>query len=149
MKEETVGNDDNLKIVKEIGEEDGSINDLKKIYPDEIGKLEREIYSHISGNELKIIKAEYPDKLKYLKQKLAYPYEDLNCLEEIRKPINDLKNVNFFSKVENKYSDDKEIERTKGIIKFLNVKSGEASTNSYLKFDVTLVTYVFEKFTKV
>ena len=68
LKEEIVGNDDIIKIVNETGEEDGTINDLEKNYPDEFGKLEKGINSQKSGNDLKNLKSEFPDKVKYLKQ---------------------------------------------------------------------------------
>ena len=38
----------------------------------------------------------------------------------IKKPVNNLKRGNFFSKLKNDYPDDEEIERTKEIIKLFN-----------------------------
>ena len=43
-------------------------NDLKKKNPDEFGKLEKGINSQKSGIDLKNLKSEFPDKVKYVKQ---------------------------------------------------------------------------------
>ena len=100
-------------------------------------------------NDLKILKTGFPDKWKYLTKKLAYPYEFFNCTEDYRKPVNNLKNEEFFSKLKNKCPDDEEIERTKEIIKIFIIKNWEELTEIYLKSDVLLLACVFEKFIKV
>ena len=50
--------------------------------------------------------------------------------------------------MKNDYPSDEEIERTKEIIKRFNIKNGEL-TQIYLKSDVLLLNFVFEKFVKV
>ena len=52
-------------------------------------------------------------------------------------------------KLKIKCPDDEEIERTKKIIKILDIKRGEELTGIYLKSDVLLLACVFEKFIKV
>ena len=64
-----------MEIVNEIGEEDKTIEDLKKGYPIEIEKLEEALLDYIGKNDLELLKTEFPDKWKYLTTKLAYPYE--------------------------------------------------------------------------
>ena len=66
LKKEIVDKDEILKIVIEIGEEVRSIEDLLKDYPDEKKKLEKALSTFISGNDLKRLKTEFPDKRKYL-----------------------------------------------------------------------------------
>ena len=95
------------------------------------------------------MKTEIPAKWKYLTKKLAYPYEYFNSIEVYQKPVDNLKKECFFSKLKNDYPSDKEIERTKEIIKRFSIKNGEELTQLYLKSDVLLLTCVFEKFIKV
>ena len=64
-------------------------------------------------NDLKILKTEFPDKWKCLTKKLFYPHEYFNIFEDYRKPVNNLKKEDFFSKLKNKRPSDKKIERTK------------------------------------
>ena len=56
LKEEIVDNDEILDIVKKIVEEDRTIKDLKKDYPDKIKKLEEPLLNHMGENDLKILK---------------------------------------------------------------------------------------------
>ena len=101
-------------------------------------------------NDLKILKTEFPDKWKYLTRKLAYPHEYFNCIEVYQKPLDNLeKEFFFFSKLKNDYHNDKEIERTKDIIKLFDIKNGEELTQLDLKSDVLLLACVFEKYIKV
>ena len=82
-------------------------------------------------------------------KKLAYPYEYFNSIEDYKKLVNNLETKNFFSKLKNKCPDDKEIDRTKEIIKKFNIKDGKELTELYCKSDVVLLACVFEKFIKV
>ena len=100
-------------------------------------------------NDPNNLKTEFPEKRKYLTKKLAYPYEYFNCIEDYQKPVDNLKKEDFFSKLKNDCPSDEEIERTKEIIKFFNIKNGEELTYRYLKSDVLLLTCVFEKFIRV
>ena len=81
--------------------------------------------------------------------KLAYPYEYFNSIDDYQKPVDNLKKEDFFRKLKNEYPSDKEIERTKEIIRLFNIRTGEELTEIYLKSDALLLTYVFEKLSKV
>ena len=94
-----------------------SISDLKKKYPDKINELEEAFLDYIGENDLKTLKTEFPDKRMYLIKKLAYPYEYFNSIEDYNKPVDNLENKDFFSKLKNKCPDDKVIDRTREIIK--------------------------------
>ena len=97
-------------------------------------------------NDLKLLKTEFPDKLKFLTKKLGYPYEFFNSIDDYQKPASNLKKEDFFSKLEFKCADDKEIERTKETIERFYIKTGEELTYLYLKSVVSLLTCVFEKY---
>ena len=153
LKTEPVDNDDILDIVNEIVEDDITIEDLKKGYPNEIEKLEEALLNYIWENDLKFLQTEFPDKWRYLTEKLAYPYDFFNCIEDYQKPVDNLKKEEFFSKLKNKCPDDGGIERTKANIKRLNIKTGEELTQLYLKAMVycshvclrNLLKYLLEK----
>ena len=149
LKKEIVDNDEILDIVNEIVEEDKTIKDLKKDYPEEIKNLEEALLNYVGENDLKIIKTGFPDMWKYLTKKLAYPYEFFNSIEDYQKPVDDLKKEDFFRKLKNKCPDDEEIQRTMDIINKFNIKNGEELTEIFLKSDILLLTCVFEKFIKV
>ena len=122
---------------------------MKKNYPEEIKNLEEALLNHMGENDPKILKTGFPDKWKYLTKKPAYPYEYFNSIEDYQKPVNILKKEHFFSKLKNKCPDDEEIERTMDIIKRFDIQNGEKLTEIYLKSDVLLLAFVFEKFIKV
>ena len=149
LKNEIVDNDEILNIFDKIGEEDRTIEDLKKEYPNEIQNLEEALLNYMGENDLKILKTEFPDKRKYLNKKLANPYESFNSIDDYQKSVNNLKKEEFFSKLKHKCPDDEEIQRTKEIIEIFDIKNGEDLTEIYLKSDVLLLTCVFEKFIKV
>ena len=71
LKDEIVENDEILNIINEIIEDDRTIKDLKKNYPDEIKNLEEALLNYMGENDLKILKTGFPDKWKYLTKKLA------------------------------------------------------------------------------
>ena len=125
-----------------------SISDLKKKYPDKIIELEEAFLDYMGENDLEILKTEFPDKWRYLTKKLAYPYEYFNSIEDYNKPVNNLENKDFFSKLKNKCPDDTEIDRTREIIKKFNNEDGKEFTELYCKSDVLLLTCVCEKFIK-
>ena len=149
LKKEIDDNDYILNIVTYIGEYSRTIKDLKKDYPEEIKKLEEALLDYMGENDLKILNTGFPDKWKFLSKKLAYPYENLNSIDDYQKPVNNIKKEHFFSKLKNGYPDDGEIERTMDIIKRFNIKNGQELTEIYLKSDVLLLACVFEKFKKV
>ena len=149
LKKEIDDNDEILNIVDKIEEDDRTIEDLKKGYPEEIKNLEKALLDYMGENDLKILKTGFPDKWKYLTKKLAYPYEYFNSIDDYQKPVNNLKKEHFFSELKNKCPDDEEIERTMDINKRFNMKNGEELTEIYLKSDVLLLTCVFENFIKV
>ena len=102
-----------MNIVNEIIEDDKTIKDLKKDYPDKNKSLEEALVNYMGENNLKSLKTEIPDKWNYLTRELAYPYEFFNCIDDYQKPVNNLKKEDFFIKPKNDYRDDEEIERTK------------------------------------
>ena len=95
------------------------------------------------------MKKELPDNWHYLRKKLAYPYEYFNKIDDYKKPVDNLKEEDFFSKLKNDYPDDDEIEGTKEIINLFDIKNGEELTKLYCKSDVILLADVFEKIIKV
>ena len=107
------------------------------------------LVKNLDEDDFKILKKEFPDKWQYLNKKLAYPYEYFNSIDDYKKPVHNLENKDFFSKLKNKCPDDKEIDRTREIIKKFNIKNGEELTQLYLKSDVILLADVFEKFIKI
>ena len=84
-------------------------------------------------NDPKLLETEFPDKWKYLTNKLAYPYEYFNSIDGYQKPVENLKKEHFFSKSKNDYASDEEIERTKEIIKRFKIENGEELTELYIK----------------
>ena len=107
------------------------------------------LVKNLDEDDFKILKTEFPDKWQYLNKKVAYPYQYFNSIDDYKKPVNDLKKEDFFSKLKNDYPDDDEIERTREIIKLFNIKNGEELTKLYCKSDVILLADVFERFIKV
>ena len=107
------------------------------------------LVKNLDEDEFKILKKEIPDKCQYLNNKLAYPYQYFNSIDDCKKPVDNLKKEDFFSKLKNGSPDDDEIERTKEIIKLFNIKDGEELTKLYCETDVILLADVFEKFVKV
>ena len=99
-----------------------------------------------SEKGLKNFKLEFRDKWEYLNEKLAYPYESINSLDDYHKTVNDLKKGDFVSKLKNKYPRTEEIERATKIIELFDIKNGEEITKLILKTDVIFLTCVFEKF---
>ena len=55
LKREIVDNDEILNIVNEIIEDDKSMKDLKKDYPDEIRNLEETLLNYMGEKDLKIL----------------------------------------------------------------------------------------------
>ena len=100
-------------------------------------------------DDFKILKKEFPDKWQYLNKQLAYPYQYFNSIDDFKKPVDNLKKKDFFSKLKNKCPEDDEIERTKKIITSFDNKNGEALTKLYCKSDVSSLAGVIEKFVKV
>ena len=107
------------------------------------------LVKNLDEDDFKILKKEFPDKRQYLNKKLAYPYQYFNSIDDYKKPVDNLKKEDFFSKLKNDYPDDREIERTKEIIKLFNIKDGAELTKLYCKSDVILLADIFEKFVKV
>ena len=107
------------------------------------------LVKNLDEDDFKILKKEVSDKWHYLNKKLPYPYEYFNSIDDYKKPVDNLKKADFFSKLKNKYPDDEEIQRTKEIIEIFNIKNGEELTELYLKSDVILLADDFEKFIKI
>ena len=100
LKNEIIDNDEILDIVNEIIEEDKTIEDLKKNYPDKIKNLEAALLNYIGENDLKSLKTEFPDNWKNLTKKLVYPYEYFNSIEVYQKPVDNLGKEDVFSKLQ-------------------------------------------------
>ena len=155
LKKDVIGDDKILNIINDLEnliaktKRNQSISTLKKKYPEKINNLEEALLNYMGEYDLKILKAEFLDKWKYLTKKLAYPYEYFNSIEDYKKPVDNLENKNFFSKLKNKCPDDKEVDRTREIIKEFNIKDGKEITELYCKSDVLILACVFEKFIKV
>ena len=149
LKEEILDNDNILNIVNEIREDDKTIKDLKKDYPDKIKKFEEALLNYMGENDLKTLKTGFFDKWKYLTKILAYPYEYFNSIEDYQKPVDNLKEEHVFSNLKTDYPNDEEKERTLDIIKRFDIRNGEEIIQLYLKSDILLLTCVFEKFIKV
>ena len=149
LKKGIVDNDELLNFVNDLGEEDRTIEDLKKDYPDEIIELEETLLNYMGENDQKFLKTGFLDQWKFLTKKLAYQYEFFKCIEVYRKPIDNLKKEDFFSILKNADPYDEGIERTKQFIKLFKITNGEELTQIYLKSDVFLLNFVFEKFIKV
>ena len=96
-----------------------------------------------------ILKKTFPDKWHYLNKELAYPYEYFISIDDYKKPVDNIKKGDFFSKLKNKCPDYTGIERTKKFIEVFDIKNGEELTKLYLKSDVILLAGVFENFVKV
>ena len=107
------------------------------------------LVKNLDEDDFKILKKEFPDKWQYLNEKLAYPYQYFNSINDYQKPVDNIKKEDFFSKLKNKCPDDDEIERTKEILKLFDIKNGEELTNLYCKSDFILLADVMEKFVKV
>ena len=80
---------------------------------------------------------------------MAYPYEHFKSNEDDQTPVDILNKQKFCGKIKNECPGDKEIERTKEIIRKFKMKNGEEFTRLYLKSDVIFLTCVFETFIKV
>ena len=155
LKKEVFGDDKILNIINELEnmidktKRNKSISELKKKYPDKINELEEAFLDYIGENDLELLKTEFPDKWRYLTKKPAHPYEYFNSIEDYNKPVDNLENKDFFSKLKNKCPDDSGIDRTRVIIKKFNIKNGKELTELYCKSDVLFLTSVFEKFISV
>ena len=67
--------------------------------------------NYLGENDVKILKTDFPDEWKYLTKMLAYPCEDFISLDDYQKPVDNLKAVDFFSKLKNKCPSDKKIKK--------------------------------------
>ena len=121
-------NDEILDIVNEKEEEDRTVKNLKKEYPEQIKKLEEALLDYIGENDLEVLDTEISHKWKYLTKKLAYPYEDFYSIGDYQKPVDKLKKEHFFSKLKNNHPSDKQIQRTMDIIKKFINKIGDELT---------------------
>ena len=57
------------------------------------------LVKNLDEDDFKILKIEFPDKWQYLNKKLAYPYEYFNGIDDYKKPVHNLENKDFFSKL--------------------------------------------------
>ena len=71
LKKEIVDNDEILKNINEIIEEDKTIKVLKKDYLNKIKNLGEALLNCMGENDLKISKTEFSNRWKFLTRKLA------------------------------------------------------------------------------
>ena len=57
-----VDNDEILSFGNEIRDEDATIEDLKKYFPEKIEKIQEALDNYVSENDLNLFKTEFPDK---------------------------------------------------------------------------------------
>ena len=101
LKKEIDDNDEKLDFVNEIVEDNRTIEDLKKKYPEEIKTLEEALLDYMGENDIKILKTGFPVEWIFLTKELDYPYEYFNSIDEYKKPVNNLKKEDFFNKLKN------------------------------------------------
>ena len=107
------------------------------------------LVENLNENDFKILIEEFPDNWQYSNKKIAYPYEYFNSTDDCKKRVDNINTEDFFIKLKNYCSDDEEIQRTKEIIIFFDIKNGEKLTELYLQSDVNLLADVFENFFKM
>ena len=86
------------------------------------------LVKNLNEDDFKILKTEFPDKWYFLNKKLAYPYEYFNSINDYQKPVDNIKNEDFFTKLKNKSPDDEEIQRTKEVFQMFDIKNGKDLT---------------------
>ena len=59
------------------------------------------LVKNLDNDHFNILKKEIPDKWENPNKKLAYPYEYFFNNDDYEKPVNDLKDEDFFSKLKN------------------------------------------------
>ena len=85
-------------------------------------KLEEVLLFYMGEKDLKTLKTETTDnRWEYFSEKLTYPYEYFNILDDYQKPVDNLRKEDFFGELENKCPE--EIERTKRITKLFKIKN--------------------------
>ena len=141
-----------FKIIPKTNEELIAVNngcirfiDSYRFLSESLDKLVK----NLDEDDCKILKKEFPYKWQYINKKLAYPYKLFSSIDDYKKPVDNLKKEDFFTKLKNDYPDADEIERTREIFKTFNIKDGGELTRLFCKCDVILLADVFEKFVKV
>ena len=76
-----------MNIANETGDEDRTNEELKNDYLNKIEKLNEALLNYMGENDFKILKTGFPDKWEYSTEKLAYPYEFFNCIENYQKSV--------------------------------------------------------------
>ena len=99
--------------------------------------------------DFKILIKDFPDKSQNLNNKLAYPYEYFNSLDDYKQPVDNMKKENFFSKLKSICPNNDEIQKTKEFIKTFDIKNGEELTKLFSRGDVSLLADNFEKIIKI
>ena len=70
---------------------------MKKKFPDEIETLEEALNIYISENSFTFLKTDFSDRGQYSCEKLPYPYEQFNNLDDYQKPVRKIKKGFFFT----------------------------------------------------
>ena len=76
-----------MNIVNEVIEEDKTIKDLKKYYPDKIKNLEETLLNYMGENDLKTLKTEFPGRWKYLNNKNWHAHNNFSIVLMIIKKL--------------------------------------------------------------
>ena len=105
-----------FKYIPKSNEEDISVTygcirffDSYRFLSESLDKLVK----NLDEDDFKILKKEFPNKWQSLNKEMAYPYQYFNSIDDCKKPVNNLKKEDFFSKLKNECPDDDERERTK------------------------------------
>ena len=57
-----------------------------------------DLVENLDVDVFEILRHAFPDHWEFLVTKLAYPYEFYNCVGDYQKPVDNLKNEDFYSK---------------------------------------------------
>ena len=87
----------------------------------------------LDNNDFDSFEKEFPGKWECLNKRLAYQFESFKSIADYQKPVNKLKDENFFSTLKISFPSDEKLERTKEIINFFNNKKPGETTKLYLK----------------
>ena len=78
-----------------------------------------ESVENLNNDDFISLKKESPDKWEFLNEKLAYPNEFFDNIDDYQKPVNDLKKEALYSNVRNFFPDDSEMKRTITLLNYL------------------------------
>ena len=80
--------------------------DSYRFFSESLDKLVK----NLVADDFIILKKEFPDKWQHLNKKSAYLYQYFNSIKDYQKPVDNLKNEEFFIKLKKECPDDDEID---------------------------------------